>query len=393
VEYCKKCNRYPQHEFKKKPRLSLSPLVDDTAAPIQHEAEKIRNQNLRSTSIQMAIAKKENRNHHRYEVDGNMALYTGSIILAWLLLLRSTSSIAYVIVPQRAEATRMMILIGSKNKNEGFPSCSALQPEEAGTTSSTRLYQEKRTYRFSFQSIPIFKRYRARVWELFRRLPFLAKKKARATSTTSSSLNDSYATSISEKDAYTQADQAVQSPNGARWAVASNTTDLSGSWRPIVTSAFKNEYDEYLQKCGEGFFFRRNLLLSVIGIATEKIDQRDNGRALSIAGETPIGRGWERVLVASGTDCDSDDYEPIFATFKDPDGDTVQVEAWWEENGTVHKSWLRNKPRVMGGEFESTRYLESENVLVCRAVFHPPPNNPKFQPASVDWQFQRNGTS
>lgn len=98
-----------------------------------------------------------------------------------------------------------------------------------------------------------------------------------------------------------------------------------------------------------------------------------------------------RVLVAMGADETSGGtYEPFYTQFKDPDGDSVQVEAWWEQDGTVHKSWLRNKPRVLGDELESTRYLESANVLVCESLFHPPPDShPKFQQARIVWRFQR----
>jgi hypothetical protein len=177
---------------------------------------------------------------------------------------------------------------------------------------------------------------------------------------------------------------------GPRWAVAAPTTDLSGVWKPIVTPAFKKEYDEYMQSCGEGIFLRK-AMVSVIGLAREVIDQRNDGRELSITGTTPIGN-WKRVLVASGAEKGKNhgnNFEPVYTQFKDPDGDMVQVEAWWENDGSVHKSWLRNKPRVMGGEFESTRYLESENILVCESVFHPSPENPKFQPAKVVWRFQR----
>lgn len=181
--------------------------------------------------------------------------------------------------------------------------------------------------------------------------------------------------------------RTTKQPEGPRWAVA--TTDLSGVWKPIVTPAFKKEYDTYLKHCGEGLIFRK-ALVSAIGFGKEVYDQRNGGRELSITGSSPIG-GWERVLVASGSDNDTSDYEPAYSVFKDPDGDTVQVEAWWENNGTVHKSWLRNKPLVLGGEFESTRYLlpDDNDILVCEAVFHPPANVTKFQKDSVEWRFRR----
>jgi len=201
-------------------------------------------------------------------------------------------------------------------------------------------------------------------------------------------------------------------PHEQRWAVAANTTDLSGIWKPIITPQFRKEYDEYLQKCGEGVVFRR-AMLGAIGFSKEVIAQIDGGRSLCITGTTPIGQ-WRRVLVASGHDNDqassssSSSFEPVYTSFQDPDGDTVTVESWWEDCGRRHKSWLRGKPRVLGGEFESTRYLleqppadessssssSAHDVLVCESVFHPPPpslDNPsyRFAPARVEWRFQR----
>ena len=79
-------------------------------------------------------------------------------------------------------------------------------------------------------------------------------------------------------------------------------------------------------------------------------------------------------------------------TIKDPDGDIVQVEAWWEQEGTVHKSWLRDKPSVYGGAFETSRYMESENVLVCESKFHPSstaPASKKFKYGHVIWKYKR----
>ena len=116
----------------------------------------------------------------------------------------------------------------------------------------------------------------------------------------------------------------------------------------------------------------------------EEIEQ--NGNLLKIRGTNPVGV-WERTLVSSGSDLQSAKYKPFNVTFLDPDKDAVKVEAWWTRNGTVHKSWLRGKPR--GGEFESTRYLEDDkDVLVCESAFHP--NGAKgFQPAFVKWRFER----
>lgn len=96
----------------------------------------------------------------------------------------------------------------------------------------------------------------------------------------------------------------------------------------------------------------------------------------------PAGN-WNRTLVAS------DSANPLNTTIIDPDGDAVQVEAWWEDDGTKHKSLLQGKPRVEGGVFETVRYLESEDIMVCESSFLPPASSKKFKYGSVIWKFDR----
>lgn len=167
----------------------------------------------------------------------------------------------------------------------------------------------------------------------------------------------------------------------SRQSKAANNVDLSGSWKPIVTEEFKKEYDSFLANCSQSFMFRK-VVVNGIGYQTEIIRQLNNGVDLEIIATNPAGN-WNRTLVAS------DELQPLNATITDPDGDRVQVEAWWEENGTKHKSLLRGKPRVQGGVFETVRYLESDNVLVCESGFHPTPSSMKFKYGFVSWKFQR----
>jgi hypothetical protein len=177
-------------------------------------------------------------------------------------------------------------------------------------------------------------------------------------------------------------------PEGPRWAVPSNTTDLSGKWTPIVTEEFKKSYDAYLQNCSQSAIFR-TIVLSSIGLTREEFQQK--GRNLTIIGSNPAG-SWKRTLVSSGADFNSSKYEPIHVSIADPDRDLVRVEAWWQDKGTVHKSILRGKPRVRGGIFETLRYLESDNVLVVDSFFHPS-NTSKgvggFRHGFVRWRFDR----
>ena len=75
----------------------------------------------------------------------------------------------------------------------------------------------------------------------------------------------------------------------------------------------------------------------------------------------------------------------------------MNVEAWWEEDGTKHKSVLRGKPRVKGGVFETVRYLDEEDtdVLICESTFLPSEleqgSSSSFKYASVLWRFRRVG--
>ena len=185
-------------------------------------------------------------------------------------------------------------------------------------------------------------------------------------------------------------------PKGPRWAVAHPDTDLSGTWKPIITSEFQDQYEEYLTNCGTTFVFRK-VCLKFCSTTRETIEQVEDGRVLHFHAKSPAGV-WKRSLISSGADASRDDYEAVHAEFLDPDREMVKVEAWWEDQGRVHKSVLRNKPKVCGGEFETLRYLTEDEetgklLLVTDSTFHPSPehvNNPscKFKPAFVRWKYE-----
>ena len=174
--------------------------------------------------------------------------------------------------------------------------------------------------------------------------------------------------------------------SSTRQATASPNTDLSGTWAPIVTPSFKSEYDDYLKNCSQSFMFRK-VIVNGIEYQRETIRQLDNGQSLEIIAQNPAGN-WNRTLLAS------DSSNPLNTTIVDPDKDTVNVEAWWEDDGTKHKSLLRGKPRVKGGVFETVRYLdvEDEDVLVCESKFLPSEfesSSSSFKYGSVLWKFRR----
>jgi hypothetical protein len=175
---------------------------------------------------------------------------------------------------------------------------------------------------------------------------------------------------------------------GDRWAVAAPSVDLTGEWdiKSFVTDDFKRQYDNYLKLLGQSSLVR-SVAVSIVGLTTEETVQSEQGRELLIRGRNVRGL-WERTLTASGADKGSDEYTPLKTSIITADAEQVEAEAWWEDNGTVHRSWLRGVTKYGGGEFESKRYLEDDgNVLVCESIFHP--TDPSREKAQVIWRFRR----
>ncbi len=192
------------------------------------------------------------------------------------------------------------------------------------------------------------------------------------------------ATTATRNNTNTTIDDSTTISFSTRQATSSPTTDLSGTWTPIATPQFKAQYDAYLKNCSQSFLFRK-VVVNGIEYQKEEIRQLDNGERLEIIAMNPAGN-WNRTLVASDAD------NPVNTTIVDPDKDTVDVEAWWEEDGTKHRSILRGKKSVNGGEFVTVRYLDQEekDVLVCESTFLPADGpSSAFQYGRVVWKFRR----
>lgn len=183
-------------------------------------------------------------------------------------------------------------------------------------------------------------------------------------------------------------------PTGPRWAIAHPTTDLTGTWKPVINPDFLDRYDKYLTNCGTNYMFRQ-VCLKFCRTTREAVDQEEDGRRLHLTGKSPAG-GWKRTLISSGADTSSEEYEAAYAEFLDPDKERVKVEAWWEEEGRVHRSVLREKAGVKGGTFETLRYLDpdDEKILMTDSTFHPSPDHlddasSKFKPAFIRWKYTK----
>ncbi len=180
-------------------------------------------------------------------------------------------------------------------------------------------------------------------------------------------------------------------PRGNRWAISAPDIDLSATWKIVVSDEFKKDYDEYLKNLGQPSIVR-SIAVSIVELTTEEVIQSDMGRSLSIKGKNLRGV-WERTLVASGSDYDNHfdekNEEHEFVDLITADKEKVKAEAWWENNGTVHRSYLRGGKKYGGGDFESKRYLEDDgNTLICESVFHPKEGK---EPAVIKWTFTRAG--
>ena len=178
-------------------------------------------------------------------------------------------------------------------------------------------------------------------------------------------------------------------PIGKRWAVAAPNIDLSASWKIIVTDRFKKEYDAYLKNLGQPSLVR-SIAVSIVELTTEEMIQTESGRKLTIRGKNLRGV-WERTLVASGADCtvefDESSQQHDAMDLVTADKENVKAEAWWEDEGTVHRSYLRGVKKYGGGDFESRRFLEDDgNTLICESIFHPKDGG---EPAVIKWSFMR----
>jgi len=180
-------------------------------------------------------------------------------------------------------------------------------------------------------------------------------------------------------------------PINPRSKTCAPNTDLSGSWALVITDEFKSEYDNYLTVLGINYFVRK-VALQVIYQTTEVIEQSSGcGTELSIIGSNPKGV-WDRTLIASNgvkvgnNDENTFEHERFHTTTAD--GEDIMSEAWWEEGGTVHRSYLFDAAsKYGGGDFESKRYLNAEDNYNCVSTFHP--RTKGLAPVSITWKYSR----
>ena len=154
--------------------------------------------------------------------------------------------------------------------------------------------------------------------------------------------------------------------------------DLTGRWRPSKTISTQdlNDYDNFLKACcsDQLSYWTRTLISSSSIVSRQElvVKQLDGGRVLEIVDIHPLtSRHYNRTIVTSKNTENSkmlhDDYQAYENRLKDPRGNPILIEAYWQENGTVHTSLVR---QVDGGDtsddrnsdewLQTKRYLFSE---------------------------------
>ena len=186
----------------------------------------------------------------------------------------------------------------------------------------------------------------------------------------------------------TKVSKVSKNPKGNRWAVAAPGVDLTGHWSLIVTDEFKRDYDRYLEGLQQPFLVR-SMAVGLLSMTTDECNQKDGGKSLLIHGRNARGV-WDRTLIASGTEVGVPEYTPLSVPVMSAESEQVLAESWWEENGTVHVSWLRGVNKYGGGAFESRRYLEDNGkIYVCETTFHRQDADKGDNDVKIAWRFRR----
>ena len=134
---------------------------------------------------------------------------------------------------------------------------------------------------------------------------------------------------------------------------ATASVDFTGNWTLIVDDGFKSQYDSYLRKLGQPMLVR-TVAMTVIGSTKEEAVQSEGGKQLYIRGMNVRG-SWERTLEASETDALVEDgmhavEGHVLKPMVTADEEEVEVAAWWEDGGKVHRSWVVGGKKYGGGK-------------------------------------------
>jgi len=167
--------------------------------------------------------------------------------------------------------------------------------------------------------------------------------------------------------------------------------DLTGRWRPATSISRQDlmDYDKFLIACcsDQISYWTRKLLTSSSIVSRQEfvVKQLDEERIVEFTDIHPLSsKVWNRNIVTSRNPWNSsgsrlgknspamareddvrlDSYRSYVNQLKDPQGDPVLIEAYWQENGTVHTSLLRKVVNDNDGDGSATRgWLQTRRYL------------------------------
>ncbi len=176
---------------------------------------------------------------------------------------------------------------------------------------------------------------------------------------------------------------------------AAARVDLSGRWRPAqdISTQDLRDYGEFLTACcsDQISYWTRQLLSSYSVVSRQEfvVNQLDGGRRLEFVDVHPLSSVvWNRTIVTSERPENSlflgNNTKTIGTSYvnrlKGPQGDQVLVQAYWEEDGTVHTSLLR---RVVDEQGEKEN-AENQGWLQTKRYLFPGPDSLETQQQNKD---------
>lgn len=182
-------------------------------------------------------------------------------------------------------------------------------------------------------------------------------------------------------------------------AADQGVVDLTGRWRPSETISAQDlaDYDEFLKACCSDTisYWTRKLVVSSSIVSRQEllVKQLDQGRIVEFVDIHPLASNvWNRTIVLTSSngssegDSQSDrSHRPNPNRLNGPRGDPVLIEAYWQKNGTVFTSFLRNDnndgdSNANKALVQTRRYLRSEEegndaetnrVMVVETIYYP----------------------
>ena len=190
---------------------------------------------------------------------------------------------------------------------------------------------------------------------------------------------------LQDKMEFSSLAQSRLPPNMELSSRAAARVNLSGRWRPSTTAQDLTDYDQFLQACCSDkiSYWTRQLLSSSSVVSRQEfiVKQLEDGRVLEMVDIHPLASSvWNRTIITNTIPNHS-----YVNKLKGPQENLVLIEAYWEENGSVHtsslrmvedddtgedngKGWLRTRLRLFPTRSETQK--DKTREMVVETTYH-----------------------